>query len=147
TRVRLLGALPERAAGDQAICVDADGGEGDGEGGAAFAAGVCPDHAAYVIYTSGATGRPKGVVVTHRNIARLFETTRPWFDFGTADVWTLFHSCACDFSVRVMWGALLHGGRLGIVPYLDSGSPEWVRDLLLRERFSCRNQTPPVFPP
>ena len=75
-----------------------------------------PDHPAYVIYTSGSTGEPKGCVITHRNVVRLFGATGAWFNFGPADVWTLFHSYAFDFSVWELWGALLHGGRLVVVP-------------------------------
>ena len=81
-----------------------------------------PRNAAYVIYTSGSTGKPKGVVVTHHNVLRLFDTTRPLYRFGADDVWTLFHSFAFDFSVWEIWGALLHGGRLVIVPYATSRS-------------------------
>ncbi len=75
-----------------------------------------PSHPAYVIYTSGSTGTPKGVVVSHENVVRLFDASRAWFAFDEHDTWTLFHSCTFDFSVWEIWGALLHGGRLLIVP-------------------------------
>ena len=85
---------------------------------------VAPGHLAYVIYTSGSTGRPKGVMVEHRNVARLFAATDAWFGFGADDVWTLFHSCAFDFSVWEIWGALLYGGRVVVVPFDVSRDPE-----------------------
>ncbi|MFJ2852383.1 amino acid adenylation domain-containing protein [Streptomyces rubiginosohelvolus] len=99
------------------------------------------DNAAYLIYTSGSTGRPKGVVVTGRNLARLFDATAE-DAFGPDDVWTLFHSYAFDFSVWEMWGALLHGGRLVVVPYSVTRSPDEFLSLLHREGVTVLNQTP-----
>jgi amino acid adenylation domain-containing protein len=109
------------------------------------AAAVLPGHPAYVIYTSGSTGRPKGVTVTHANVVRLFEATAPWFGFGPEDAWSLFHSYAFDFSVWEIWGALLHGGRLVIVPAEVRRSPELFYDLLADERVTVLNQTPSAF--
>ncbi|MFJ1561521.1 amino acid adenylation domain-containing protein [Streptomyces mirabilis] len=100
---------------------------------------------AYVIYTSGSTGEPKGVAVEHRNVVRLFESTRPWFRFDENDTWSLFHSISFDFSVWEIWGALLHGGRLVLLPETVSRSPEHMVSLLRRERVTVLNQTPSAF--
>ncbi|MGW3961739.1 non-ribosomal peptide synthase/polyketide synthase [Amycolatopsis sp. NPDC005003] len=104
-----------------------------------------PDHPAYVIYTSGSTGVPKGVVIPHRNVTRLFAATDARFGFGTDDVWTLFHSYAFDFSVWEIWGPLLHGGRLVVVPHGVSRSPREFLRLLADEGVTVLNQTPSAF--
>nr|WP_052477597.1 amino acid adenylation domain-containing protein [Kibdelosporangium sp. MJ126-NF4]CEL12860.1 Siderophore biosynthesis non-ribosomal peptide synthetase modules [Kibdelosporangium sp. MJ126-NF4]CTQ98546.1 Siderophore biosynthesis non-ribosomal peptide synthetase modules [Kibdelosporangium sp. MJ126-NF4] len=104
-----------------------------------------PEHLAYVIYTSGSTGQPKGVMVSHGNVARLFTETDAWFGFTDTDVWTLFHSFAFDFSVWELWGALAYGGRLVIVPQSVSRAPDRFLELLRRERVTVLNQTPSAF--
>jgi amino acid adenylation domain-containing protein len=146
TQTSLLPNLPEGAR--QVICVDQflagthaqsadEAGNPDTD--------VTPDDLAYVIYTSGSTGNPKGVLVTHRNLVRLFAATRDWFRFDSSDVWTLFHSAAFDFSVWEIWGALIHGGRLIIVPYWVSRDPRAFLTLLTRERVTVLSQTPSAF--
>ena len=106
---------------------------------------VTAEGLAYVIYTSGSTGRPKGSLLPHGNVTRLFEATEAWFHFDEHDVWTLFHSYAFDFSVWELWGALRYGGRLVIVPYLTSRSPDAFYQLLHDERVTVLNQTPAAF--
>ena len=136
--------LPQTAA--EVICVDEllrdPAAPADGEN-PEPAAG--PDHLAYVIYTSGTTGKPKGSLITHRNVVRLFASTGHWFGFHERDVWTMFHSVAFDFSVWEIWGALLHGGRLVVVPHPVSRSPERFYKLLVSERVTVLNQTPSAF--
>ncbi|MFI2608324.1 non-ribosomal peptide synthase/polyketide synthase [Kitasatospora sp. NPDC018619] len=104
-----------------------------------------PDNPAYAIFTSGSTGRPKGVVVPHANVVRLFEQTRERLGFGAGDVWTLFHSYTFDFSVWELWGPLLHGGRLVVVPEDTARSPEDFLRLLAEEQVTVLNQTPSAF--
>jgi len=104
-----------------------------------------PTDLAYVIYTSGSTGAPKGVMVEHRNVSRLFTATDEWFEFSSEDVWTLFHSISFDFSVWEIWGALLYGGRLVIVPRSTARSPLEFYELVCREAVTVLNQTPSAF--
>ncbi|MFJ3484103.1 amino acid adenylation domain-containing protein [Pseudomonas sp. NPDC090202] len=108
---------------------------------------VDPQNLAYVIYTSGSTGQPKGALLTHHNVLRLFKSTEAWFDFGVDDVWSLFHSYAFDFSVWEIFGALLYGGRLVIVPHAVSRSTEDFYALLCEQGVTVLNQTPSAFKP
>ncbi|MBT7411401.1 MAG: amino acid adenylation domain-containing protein, partial [Methylococcales bacterium] len=104
-----------------------------------------PTDLAYVIYTSGSTGQPKGVKITHHHVMRLFAGTQGWYAFDHTDVWSFFHSYSFDFSVWEIWGALLYGGRLVIVPYITSRSPVAFRQLLMDEKVTILNQTPSAF--
>ncbi|HGM5550335.1 TPA: amino acid adenylation domain-containing protein [Pseudomonas putida] len=106
---------------------------------------LSPNHLAYVIYTSGSTGLPKGVMVEHRNVVRLFSATHDWFNFNPQDVWALFHSFAFDFSVWEIWGALAFGGQLLLVPQTVSRSPDDCYAMLCRTGVTVLNQTPSAF--
>ncbi len=104
-----------------------------------------PEDICYVIYTSGTTGHPKGVMVQHRNVVRLFVNDRFAFDFGPDDVWTLFHSHCFDFSVWEMYGALLFGGTLIVIPKMVARDTRQYLTILQREKVTILNQTPGAF--
>ncbi|SEB35185.1 amino acid adenylation domain-containing protein [Tenacibaculum sp. MAR_2009_124] len=107
--------------------------------------GMTPNDLAYVIYTSGSTGKPKGVLIEHINVVRLFVNDECLYDFSSNDVWTLFHSFCFDFSVWEMYGALLFGGRLVIVPKAVTRDMASYTQLLVNEGVTVLNQTPSSF--
>jgi amino acid adenylation domain-containing protein len=125
--------------------VPPDGGTEDSDQGGGPRPESGAQDVAYVLYTSGSTGRPKGVAVTHENVLRLLRSSHPDFAFSPHDVWALFHSYAFDLSVWEMWGALLHGGRIAVVPYATARSPRDLIDLLIAERVTVLTQTPSAF--
>ncbi|MBW4720371.1 non-ribosomal peptide synthetase [Saccharothrix obliqua] len=123
---------------------DAD--EGDDPGVVEFPPTAAePSDVAYVIYTSGSTGTPKGVEVEHRSAVALVEQVGELYEVDEFDVWTMFHSIAFDFSVWEVWGALLFGCKLVVVPAQVTRTPALVLDLLRRERVTVLSQTPSAF--
>ncbi|EJR97191.1 non-ribosomal peptide synthetase [Bacillus mycoides] len=134
--------LPENI---KSICLDRDRDEIGQESKTLPFSDVSSQNLAYVIYTSGSTGNPKGVMIEHHNVIRLFKSTDCWYQFNEKDTWTLFHSYAFDFSVWEIWGALLYGGKLVVVPYLISRSPKDFYQLLVEEEVTVLNQTPSAF--
>ncbi len=80
-----------------------------------------PHDIAYLIYTSGTTGVPKGVAITHHNVTRLLEALD--VELAPRQVWSQWHSLAFDVSVCEIWGALLRGGRLVVVPESMARAP------------------------
>ncbi|MEL4222173.1 amino acid adenylation domain-containing protein, partial [Mycobacterium avium subsp. paratuberculosis] len=99
-----------------------------------------PDGIAYLIYTSGTTGAPKGVAVTHHNVTQLLGS----LDAGlpSPGVWSQCHSLAFDVSVWEIFGALLRGGRVVVMPEAVARSPHDLHDALIARHVTVLTQTP-----
>ncbi|MFB8139396.1 amino acid adenylation domain-containing protein [Streptomyces parvus] len=100
----------------------------------------------YVIYTSGSTGLPKGVAVSESAVLELFRSCSDGpFAFGPEDTWTQYFSYSFDFSVWEIWGSLLFGGRLVVVPPETARRPAALLELLAEQRVTVLNAVPSFF--
>ncbi|MGZ7007630.1 MAG: amino acid adenylation domain-containing protein, partial [Ilumatobacteraceae bacterium] len=100
------------------------------------------DDVAYMIYTSGTTGVPKGVAITHGNLTQELESLPAGLRAGPGYTWSQWHSLVFDVSVWEIFGALLHGSRLLVVPEAVAGSPDDLHELLESEQVDVIYQTP-----
>lgn len=103
------------------------------------------DDAAYVIFTSGSTGRPKGVVVEHRNVLSLVLGQGDIYPIAPKDRWSWFHSAAFDFSIWEIWGALLSGGEVILVPETARKDMAAFRSVLAQNSVTHLSITPSAF--
>jgi natural product biosynthesis luciferase-like monooxygenase protein len=80
---------------------------------------VGPADLAYVIFTSGSSGRPKGVMVEHRNVANFFAGMDDALSFKTPGVWLAVTSISFDISVLELFWTLTRGFTVVIQEELD----------------------------
>ncbi len=99
------------------LCVDEE--SFDDESDANLDVAVGTEDLAYIMYTSGSTGAPKGVAVPHRAVVRLVKNTDYAF-FTPDETFLQLAPVSFDASTFEIWGALLNGGKLVIMP---PGSP------------------------
>ncbi|HTG34125.1 MAG TPA: amino acid adenylation domain-containing protein [Thermoanaerobaculia bacterium] len=109
---RLLAALPDIPSGTPRLALEDVDSEVDAE---PFSADVPPTSLAYVIYTSGSTGAPKGVEVSHRGVVRLVREAG-YTSFGPGEVYLQTAPMSFDLTTLEIWGPLLNGGRLALLP-------------------------------
>ena len=90
--------------------------------------GADPDDLAYVLYTSGTTGEPKGVMVSHRNVANVVADCNTRFGISPTDRFFAISAFNFDLSVYDVFGALSAGAAL-VLPDADRAvdPAHWLR--------------------
>jgi amino acid adenylation domain-containing protein len=97
------------------LCLDGSAAEIVAEPNQLPKVGSRAEDCAYVIFTSGSTGNPKGVLVGHRAVVRLVRDTN-YCQFTPDEVFIHIAPLAFDASTFEIWGPLLNGGRLVVLP-------------------------------
>ncbi|MFD3259476.1 amino acid adenylation domain-containing protein, partial [Paenibacillus lentus] len=107
---------------------------------------TCPatDDVAYVMFTSGTTGTPKGILTTHQNIVRVVKETN-YIEITPSDILLQLSNYAFDGSTFDIFGALLNGAKLVLVPGAVLQDGNRLRQLIREERISVLFLTTALF--
>ena len=121
TQQRFVDKLPEDRA--NLVCLDTDTQEISQSSQENLITAIKASNLAYVIYTSGSTGTPKGVVVNHQAVNRLVKNTN-YIQLTSDDQIAQAANIAFDAATFEIWGALLNGAKLIIIPKSVLLSPQ-----------------------
>ena len=94
------------------------------------------DSLAYVIYTSGSTGHPKGVEITHRNLANLVSWHTRAFRIDSSSRGTFQAGVGFDAAVWEIWPLLTIGGSLYLPDDFTRLSAQSLRDWLVENQIT-----------
>ncbi|MBF0275073.1 MAG: amino acid adenylation domain-containing protein, partial [Nitrospinae bacterium] len=100
---------------------------------------------AFMYYVSGPNGKPKGMEFSHAHVMRLFKATEKIFQFQKDDIWVLLASISHISFLWEMLGALLHGGKLVIVPPEKTTKQAFFYELLESNKVTFLNCSPSRF--
>ncbi|SET65089.1 amino acid adenylation domain-containing protein [Pseudomonas sp. NFR09] len=101
-----------------------------------------PDDLAYVIFTSGSTGQPKGVPITHANLANYCAWFARFGRLSGEDRSAVLTSLSFDLSFTSVWPLLWSGGSVHIAPSMPAVDASAVVDFIARRRVTCLKATP-----
>ncbi len=82
------------------------------------------EDAAYLLYTSGTTGKPKGVLATHGNLAHYIHSAQQRYGFCADDVFVSLARTTFSISLFELLSPLCCGGRLRILERDDILAPD-----------------------
>ncbi|MDN0201323.1 amino acid adenylation domain-containing protein, partial [Streptomyces sp. S.PNR 29] len=104
-----------------------------------------PQHPAYVIYTSGTTGRPKGVIVTLRNLTNLLTAMQEHTQLTTTDRLLAVTTVGFDIANLEILAPLTTGATLLLSDRDDTRDPQALTSLIHRHKPTLMQATPSLW--
>ena len=101
-----------------------------------------PDQTAYVIFTSGTTGRPKGIVGTHRPLSHFINWHCEEFGFNSSDRFSMLSGLSHDPLLRDIFTPLWVGGTLCIPAPEEMLIPDRFRRWIREQGVTVSHMTP-----
>ena len=103
---------------------------------------ISPSSKAYIIFTSGSTGKPKGVVISHGAVINTLEDINERFNVDENDRIIGLSSMCFDLSVYDIFGSLLAGAELVMIP--DLYDADNIRKILCEKKITIWNSVPSI---
>ena len=103
---------------------------------------ISPESKAYIIFTSGSTGKPKGVVISHSAVINTLEDINERFNVNENDRIIGLSSMCFDLSVYDIFGSLLAGAELVMIPNLYD--VDNIRNILCSKKITVWNSVPSI---
>jgi amino acid adenylation domain-containing protein/non-ribosomal peptide synthase protein (TIGR01720 family) len=132
------------ASGAKLVCLDTDWESINQHSQENATSNVTAENLAYVIYTSGSTGTPKGVAVPHQAVNRLVCNTN-YVNFVPSDNVAQASNTSFDAATFEIWGSLLHGAKLVIIPQNIVLSPQYFAAYICEQKISVLFLTTALF--
>lgn len=107
--------------------------------------GVTACDLACAIMSTSRTGQRRWMLLEHRNVTSMVSSLDERLHFTQLDVWSFVHSMSSGIALVELWGALLYGSQVAVVPASVTRDPQSLCRFLAQRGITVLNLKPSEF--